>query len=114
MPRETAWSKAGTSPPCYRERQFVVLKPQRCSRCSILLLPANTARLRHESGVTDPSSPGRSKDSIRQDSQPRRAVCPSRFFTEWAARHSIGPHEPFPKSSDRVPSWGLCELTCPA
>ena len=72
--------KGGDKSALLRERQFVLLKPQRRSRCSILLLPADTARLRHESGVADPSSPARSKDSIRQDSQPRRAVCPSRFL----------------------------------
>ena len=54
----------------------MVSPPWRCGNPLVF----GTGQEKWEGGVADPSSLARFKDSIRQYSQPRRAVFPSRFY----------------------------------
>jgi len=54
----------------------IVSPPWRCGNPLVF----GTGQEGSEGGVADPSSPARFKDSIRQYSQSRRAVFPSRFY----------------------------------
>ena len=54
----------------------MVSPPWRCGNPLVF----GTGQEGSEGGVTDPSSPARFKDSIRQYSQSRRGDFPSRFY----------------------------------